>query len=65
MKNDLRTDGQKSRAERDAAICRAYKTLRNEQPLVTRNRVLVAVAKDYGLVSQTVKIILQKNNAYV
>lgn len=64
-KVDLRTDGQKERAVRNEAICKAYTTLRREQPLVTRNRVLVKVASDFGLVSQTVKDILIKGNAYV
>ena len=60
----MRTEGQKSRAERNAAICEAYRRLRTEQPLVTRNRVLEAVAQDFGLVSQTVKMILIRNGLY-
>lgn len=64
MKMDLRTEGQKSRAQRDAAICEAYQKIRGEQPLVTRNRILVAVARDFGLVSQTVKVILIKHGIY-
>ena len=62
---DLRTAGQKTRAERDLEICKAYTKLRKEQPLVTKNRVLVAVAKDFGLVTQTIKGILRKHDAYV
>ena len=61
---DLRTDAQVKRDARDAAICKAYADLRSAQPLVSRNRVLWAVAKEYGLVGMTVKLILRKNNAY-
>lgn len=64
MKKDLRTDSQIERQKRDAEICKMYSTLRAQQPLVSRNRVLVAVAKEYGLVGMTVKLILRKNNAY-
>lgn len=61
---DLRTDAQKVRAERDEKICAMYTSLREQQPLVTRNRVLLAVAEEFGLVGQTVKMILRKHNAY-
>ena len=66
MKNtvDLRTAAQVERDKRDAAICKAYATIRAQQPLVSRNRVLWAVAKEYGLVGMTVKGILRKYNAY-
>ncbi len=64
MKRDLRTETQKERSKRDADICKMYSTLRAQQPLVSKNRVLVAVAKEYGLVGMTVKLILKKNNAY-
>ncbi len=64
MKKDLRTEMQIERQKRDAAICKMYSTLRAQQPLVSKNRVLVAVAKEYGLVGMTVKLILRKNNAY-
>lgn len=61
---DLRTEAQKARAERDEKICAMYSSLREQQPLVTRNRVLLAVAEEFGLVGQTVKMILRKHNAY-
>ena len=67
MKNatrDLRTDLQISRAKRDEEICKMYANLRSEQPLVTRNRVLLTVAKEFGLVGQTIKMILRKHDAY-
>lgn len=64
MKKDLRTEMQVQRQERDAKICKMYATLRAQQPLVSRNRVLLAVAEEYGLVGMTVKLILRKNNAY-
>ena len=61
---DLRTSTQVQRDKRDAEICKAYARIREAQPLVSRNRVLLAVAKEYGLVGMTVKLILRKNNAY-
>lgn len=61
---DLRTEAQKERAARDEKICTMYASLREQQPLVTRNRVLLAVAEEFGLVGQTVKMILRKHNAY-
>lgn len=64
MKKDLRTELQAQREKRDADICKMYATLRAQQPLVSRNRVLLAVAEEYGLVGMTVKLILRKNNAY-
>lgn len=64
MKKDLRTELQAQRDKRDSDICKMYSTLRAQQPLVSRNRVLLAVAKEYGLVGMTVKLILRKNNAY-
>jgi hypothetical protein len=64
MKKDLRTEMQVQRQERDAKICKMYAQLRAQQPLVSRNRVLLAVAEEYGLVGMTVKLILRKNNAY-
>ena len=64
MKKDLRTELQAQRQKRDADIVKMYATLRAQQPLVSRNRVLLAVAKEYGLVGMTVKLILRKNNAY-
>lgn len=64
MKKDLRTEAQAMRQKRDDAIVKMYTTLREQQPLVSRNRVLLAVAKEYGLVGMTVKLILRKNNAY-
>ena len=62
---DLRTDLQVKRSHRDADICKRYTALRAEQPLVTRNRVLLTVAKEYGLVGMTIKGILRKNGAYI
>lgn len=61
---DLRTSAQVTRDKRDADICKAYAKIREAQPLVSRNKVLLAVAKEYGLVGMTVKLILRKNNAY-
>lgn len=65
MKTDLRTELQVRRSNRDADICKRYTTLRQEQPLVTRNRVLLTVAKEYGLVGMTIKGILRKHDAYI
>lgn len=64
MKKDLRTEAQANRQKRDENIVKMYTTLRKQQPLVSRNRVLLAVAEEYGLVGMTVKLILRKNNAY-
>jgi 3-methyladenine DNA glycosylase Tag len=61
---DLRTMKQKERDKRDAAICKAYSTLRRQQPLVSRNRVLAVVAEEYNVAGMTVKNILRKNDAY-
>lgn len=61
---EFMTEGQKSRAQRDAAVVNAYARIRAEQPLVTRNRVLIKVGNDFGLVSQTIKGILRKYDAY-
>lgn len=62
---DLRTDLQKTREERDKEICETYMSIRKSQPYASKNRVLIAVAKEYGIVGQTVKVILTKNNCYV
>lgn len=62
---DFRTDGQVARDKRDEQIVATYTEFRKEQPLVTRNRVLAEVGKQFGLVTQTVKGILRKYNAYV
>ena len=43
---DLRTSTQVQRDKRDAEICKAYARIREAQPLVSRNRVLLAVAKE-------------------
>ncbi len=64
MKKDLRTELQAQRQKRDADIVKMYTALRQQQPLVSRNRVLLAVAEEYGLVGMTVKLILRKYNAY-
>jgi hypothetical protein len=64
MAEDLRTEGQKMRERRDADIVRMYTSLREQQPLVSRNRVLLVVAKEYGLVGMTIKGILRRHNAY-
>ena len=61
---DLRTKTQIQRSQRDAQICEMYTSLRKQQPLVSRNRVLLAVAEEFGLVGMTVKGILRKNEAY-
>ena len=64
MKEELMTEGQKARCARNCEIVKAYVQIRKEQPLVTRNRVLEKLAVDFGLVSQTVKNILRKADAY-
>ena len=62
--NDFRTDFQKSNAVRNAAICERYTSIRRDQPLVSRNRVLCVVAKEYGLTGMSIKKILRKYDLY-
>ena len=61
---DLTTDKKIERTKRNAAICALYGEVRKAYPDSTKNRVLIAIAKEFDVSAMTVKGVLKAANMY-
>lgn len=56
----LMTDKEITRAQRNEGIVKAFMEMRKEYPKVRKTRLFKAVAAEYGLTGNMVRIIVQK-----
>lgn len=60
----LKSDVQVARAKRNAGICALYAEVRKANPDTSKNRALIAIAKEFNVSPMTVKGVLRAANQY-
>lgn len=64
MSNGLKTKAEAEREQRHKSICNAYLNLANQYPKCKPNRILNALAAQYGMTVQGLKLIVKNNGLY-
>lgn len=64
MEKILLTEREKAQQQKYGNICSTYLQLRKANPSAKRNRIMTAIARDYGMTTMGIRRILVACNAY-